>query len=111
MQTDTHIVDRRMDEIIVNLDFSDMGEDDCLQLAAHCEAARAGLSDCLDFIGDSLHTFADHNVLAFEPTSLYQLGQSLNAISALIPTLNKLEQRVRADILATKSSANTRTGR
>ncbi|HDL7826119.1 TPA: hypothetical protein PXP39_004084 [Yersinia enterocolitica] len=105
MQTDTHIVDRRMDEIIVNLGFSDMGEEDCLQLVAHCAAACAGLCDCLDFIGDSLHTLADHNVLAFEPTSLYQLGRSLNAISALIPTLSKLEQRVRADILATELPA------
>lgn len=75
-------------------------EDDCLQLADHCETACAGLSDCLDFIGDALHTFADRNVSEFEPSSLYQLGRSLNAIGALIPTLNKLEQRIRADIRA-----------
>ncbi|WP_145555646.1 hypothetical protein [Yersinia canariae] len=98
MLFNTDILDSRMVETIANLSFSDMSEDDRLQLADHCEAACAGLSDCLDYLGDSLITFANHKVLAFTPASLCQLGRSLNTISALIPTLNKLEQVIRADV-------------
>ncbi|HDL6964589.1 TPA: hypothetical protein PXM28_004006 [Yersinia enterocolitica] len=98
MRFDTDTLDSSMAEIIVSLNFSDMSKDDCLQLADHCEAACARLCDCLDYLGDSLITFANHNVLAFTPASLCQLGRSLNTISTLIPTLNKLENVIRADI-------------
>ncbi|CRE88630.1 TPA: hypothetical protein ACX4EX_001708 [Yersinia enterocolitica] len=98
MRFDTGTLDSSMAETIANLSFSDMGEDDRLQLADHCEAACAGLYDCLDYLGDSLITFANHNVLAFTPASLCQLGRSLNTISSLIPALNKLENVIRADI-------------
>ncbi|WP_049602274.1 hypothetical protein, partial [Yersinia similis] len=94
MLFDTDIFDPSMAEIIANLNFSDMNEDDRLQLADHCEAAHAGLCHCLDYLGDSLITFSGHNILEFTPTSLYQLGHSLNTISSLIPTLNQLEQHI-----------------
>ena len=105
MRLDTDTLDSSMAETIANLSFSDMGEDDRLQLADHCEAACAGLCDCLDYLGDSLITFANHNVLAFTPASLCQLGRSLNTISTLIPTLNRLEQLIRADIHVTRPQA------
>ena len=105
MQFDTDIIDSSMAEIIISLNFSDMSKDDCLQLADHCEAVCAGLCDCLDYLGDSLITFANHNVLAFTPASLCQLGLGLNTISTLIPTLNTLEQMIRADIRTAESQA------
>lgn len=98
MLFNTDILDSSMAETIANLSFSDMSEDDRLQLADHCETACAGLSDCLDYLGDALITFANHNVLAFKLASLCQLGRSLNTISTLIPTLNKLQQVIRTDV-------------
>ncbi|EPZ8126415.1 hypothetical protein ACXV6R_004341 [Yersinia enterocolitica] len=103
MLFDTYTLDSSMAEMIVSLNFSDMSNDDCLQLADHCEAACAGLYHCLDYLGDSLITFADHNVLTFTPASLCQLGHSLTTISSLIPALSRLEQLIKADIRATET--------
>ncbi|MBW5814203.1 MULTISPECIES: hypothetical protein [Yersinia] len=98
MLIDSDILDTNMAEIIAKLGFSDMNTDDCLQLADHCCEANAGLCQCLNYLGDSLVTFADHNILEFTSTSLGQLGHSLMTISSLIPALTQLEQLTRADI-------------
>lgn len=98
MLIDSDILDTNMAEAMAKLDFSDMNTDDCLQLADHCSEANAGLCQCLNYLGDSLLTFADHNILEFTSTSLSQLGNSLITISSLIPALTQLEQLIRADI-------------
>ncbi|HHH1416700.1 TPA: hypothetical protein ACPY6L_001303 [Yersinia enterocolitica] len=98
MLIDSDILDTNMTEAMVKLGFSDMNTDECLQLADHCCEANAGLCQCLNYLGDSLVTFADHNILEFTSTSLSQLGNSLITISSLIPALTQLEQLIRADI-------------
>lgn len=105
MLFDTDIFDPSMADVMAKLSFSSMSTDDCLQLADYCDEARTGLCHCLDYLGDSLITFSGHNILEFTPTSLYQLGHSLNTISSLIPTLNQLDQHIRADIYAIEPQA------
>ncbi|WP_145479833.1 hypothetical protein [Yersinia similis] len=98
MLFDTDIFDPSMADVMAKLSFSSMNTDDRLQLADYCDEARTGLCHCLDYLGDSLITFSGHNVLEFTPTSLYQLGHSLNTINSLKAALTQLEQLIRADI-------------
>ncbi|MFP1824526.1 hypothetical protein [Lonsdalea quercina] len=67
-----------------------------LLTADYCEGTRAGLCHCLNFIGDTLVTFADNKVHEFTPASLCQLGHSLISVSLLIPALADLQQRAEA---------------
>ncbi|KAA8994641.1 hypothetical protein FJU30_26120 [Affinibrenneria salicis] len=81
---------------LADLDFSAMDDDARMLAADYCEGTRAGLCHCLNFIGDTLVTFADNQVHEFTPASLCQLGHSLISVSLLIPALTDLQQRAEA---------------
>lgn len=90
---DTDCLYSAMRGALAGLDFSAMDDDARMLAADYCEGTRAGLCHCLNFIGDTLVTFADNQVQEFTPASLCQLGHSLISVSLLIPALTDLQQR------------------
>ncbi|MCX8967247.1 hypothetical protein EHW66_20420 [Erwinia psidii] len=95
--TDIHYSD--MAGALVNLDFSEMEQSECLLLAHCCDESRAGLCHCLDFLGETLVTFSRLGSHEFTQESLCQLGHTLTTLSELIPALTDLSQFLHADRL------------
>lgn len=98
MLTENDILYFPMAGCIPNLNFSEMSQEDSLQLANLCEESRAGLCHCLDFIGHVIGSYANRDTLELTATNLFKLGHSLNTISSLLPMLTDLEQLIRADL-------------
>lgn len=82
-----------MANAVSGLDMTNMSEQTIEQLGEACEANSAGICHGLNFIGDTLVTFAMNNVVEFTPESLCQLGHCLAAISSLLPMLFTLHEK------------------
>lgn len=80
-----------------SLDISKFSEQDIELLVIETDESRAGICDGLQFLGDTLTTFANNNVVEFTAESLHQLGRWLSATSTLLPMLIDLQQQADAE--------------
>lgn len=91
--SNTDILFNEMAEVMGAFDIQALDEDSSLRLANCCEENIAGLCCGLAFMGKTLNSFAANNIVTFSPESLCQAGHFLTAVSKIIPTLSKLQQR------------------
>lgn len=87
---------------LVNISFSEMTQDECLQLAYFCDETHAGLCHCLTFISETINALAQHGETGFNPSGQHHLGHTLATIGQLIPTVADLSLFIRAELQKTE---------
>ncbi|MEG3132359.1 hypothetical protein SC206_02090 [Rouxiella sp. T17] len=79
-------------DIFCKLNITNLSEQETLLLATYCEESIEGLCQTLSFIGNTLVTLADKQVVEFSTESLNQLGQSLATSASLILSMSALQK-------------------
>lgn len=100
MLPDTNILASELRDIFRKMDISQLSEEETLELSHSCEDCIAGLCHGLRFVGKTLVSFADNNMLEFSPETFCHLGHGLRATATLLPALIELHQSAERQILS-----------